>query len=144
VRRPVEEDLPVRTSIIALAIAASVLSGCTFKSTTVERAQTPAHTVVEPAPAPVLAYQAPPAVVYQAPPAVVYQAPPTVVYQAPPPTVSAPPAGTVAVKYSGSNGYRLAWQKADSYCVAHYGNARVELLANDETAGRATFGCHRL
>ena len=37
-----------------------------FKSTTVERAQTPAHTVVEPAPAPVVVYQSPPPVVYQA------------------------------------------------------------------------------
>jgi alkanesulfonate monooxygenase SsuD/methylene tetrahydromethanopterin reductase-like flavin-dependent oxidoreductase (luciferase family) len=50
----------------------------------------------------------------------------------------------VSVTYSGPNGYRLAWQKADSYCVAHYGNTRVELLANDEAAGRATFGCNRI
>lgn len=124
----------MRTSIIALAIAASALSGCTFKSTTVERAQTPAHAVVEPAPV----------VVYQAPPAVVYQAQPTVVYQAPAPSVSAPPASTVAVTYTGPNGYQLAWQKANSYCVAHYGNSRVELLANDQSAGRARFGCHRI
>ena len=126
----------MRTGIIALAIAASALSGCTFKSTTVERAQTPAHAIVEPAPAPVVIYQTPPPVVYQAPPAVVYQA------QAP--AVYTPPPGSVSVKYSGSNVYRLAWQKADSYCVAHYGNSRVELLANDEAAGRATFACNRL
>ena len=133
----------MRTSIVALAIAASALSGCTFKSTTVERAQTPAHAIVEPAPAPVVVYQTPPPVVYQAPPAVVYQAPP-VVYQAQAPAVSAPPAGSVSVTYTGPSGYQLAWQKADSYCVAHYGNTRVELLANDEAAGRATFGCNRI
>ena len=126
----------MRTGIIALAIAASALSGCTFKSTTVERAQTPAHAIVEPAPAPV--------VIYQTPPPVVYQVPPTVVYQTRAPAVYTPPPGSVSVKYSGSNGYRLAWQKADSYCVAHYGNSRVELLANDEAAGRATFACNRL
>ena len=126
----------MRTSIVALAIAASALSGCTFKSTTVERAQIPAHAIVEPAPAPV--------VVYQTPPPVVYQAPPTVVYQAQAPTVYTPPPGSVSVTYSGPNGYRLAWQKADSYCVAHYGNTRVELLTNDEAAGRATFGCNRI
>lgn len=127
----------MRTSIIALAVVASALGGCTFKSTTVERAQTPAHTVVEPAPAPV--------VVYQAPAPVVYQAQPTVVYQAQAPAVPAePPAGSVSVTYTGVNGYQLAWQKADSYCVAHYGNARVELLSNDESAGRAMFGCYRL
>jgi len=127
----------MRTSIVVLTVAAAALGGCTFKSTTVERTQTPAHVAVEPAPV----------VVYQAPPAVVYQAPPTVVYQtapAPAPVVSAPPAGTVAVKYSGPNGYQLAWQKANSYCVSHYGNSRVELLANDANAGRATFGCHEL
>jgi hypothetical protein len=127
----------VRTSIVVLAIAASALGGCTFKSTTVERAQTPAHTVVEPAPAPV--------VVYQTPPPVVYQAQPTVVYQAQAPIESVPPAGTVSVTYTGGqSGYQLAWQKADSYCVAHYGNARVELISNDESAGRAMFGCYRL
>jgi len=107
----------------------------------VERAQTPAHTIVEPAPAPVVVYQAPPPVVYQAQPTVVYQTPPTV-YQAQAP--SAPPAGTVSVTYTGLNGYQLAWQKADSYCVAHYGNTRVELISNDDSGGRAMFGCYRL
>jgi len=126
----------MRTSVILLAVAASALSGCTFNSTTVERAQTPAHARVQPAPAPV--------VVYQAPAPVVYQAQPTVVYQAQTPAVSAPPAGTVAVNYTGANGYQLAWQKANAYCVANYGNTRVELLGNDQAAGRATFGCHRL
>jgi len=134
----------VRTTIIALAVAASALGGCTFKSTTVERGATPAHVAVEPAPAPVVVYQTPPPVVYQAAPAVVYQAPPTVVYQAQAPTLSAPPVGTVSVTYTGASGYQLAWQKADSYCVAHYGNTRVELIANDEAAGRATFGCNQI
>ena len=133
----------MRTTIIALAVAASALGGCTFKSTTVERGATPAHVAVEPAPAPVVVYQTPPPVVYQAPPAVVYQAPP-VVYQTQAPAVSAPPAGSVSVTYTGPSGYQLAWQKADSYCVAHYGNGRVELLANDESTGHATFGCYRL
>lgn len=118
----------MRTSIIVLAVAASALGGCTFKSTTVERVQTPAHASVQPAPAPV----------------VVYQAPAPVVYQAQTPAVSTPPAGTVAVTYTGANGYQLAWQKANAYCVANYGNTRVELLRNDEAAGRAMFGCHRL
>ena len=139
----------MRTTIIALAVAAAALSGCTFKSTTVERGATPAHVAVEPAPAPapVVVYQTPPPVVYQAPqpvyqaPQPVYQAPP-VVYQTEAPV--APPAGSVAVNYTGPNGYQLAWQKADSYCVAHYGNGRVELLSNDESTGRATFGCYRL
>jgi hypothetical protein len=132
----------VRTSIIALAVAAAALSGCTFRSTTVERGATPAHVAVEPAPAPapVVVYQTPPPVVYQAPQPV-YQSPP-VVYQTQAPV--AQPAGSVAVNYTGPNGYQLAWQKADSYCVAHYGNGRVELLANDESTGRATFGCYRL
>lgn len=131
----------MRTIVIALAVAASALGGCTFKSTTVERGATPAHVAVEPAP--VVVYQTPPPVVYQAPPATVYQAPP-VVYQTQAPAVSAPPAGSVNVNYTGPNGYQLAWQKADSYCVAHFGNGRVELLANDESTGRATFGCYRL
>src|SRR5262249_8497361 len=130
-----------------LAIAASALGGCTFKSTTVAREPTPAYTAAEPAPAPVVVYQNSPPVVYQAPaPTVVYQAPsPTVVYQAQAPAEPAPPPpGNGSVKYTGTNGYQLAWQKADSYCVAHYGNTRVELIANDESAGRATFGCYRI
>lgn len=134
----------MRTSIVALAVAAAALGGCTFNSTTVERARTPAHVAVEPAPAPVVVYQAPAPVVYQAPPAVVYNAPPTPVYQAQAPAVSAPPSGTVAVNYTGPNGYQLARQKAGQYCVAHYGNTRIDLLSNDEATGRATFGCYRI
>ena len=86
----------MRTSIIALAMAASALGGCTFKSTTVERAQTPAHTIVEPAPAPVVVYQEPPPVVYQAPPTVVYQAQAPAVYTPPPDTTTATSALTAA------------------------------------------------
>ena len=128
----------MRTSIIALAIAATALGGCTFKSTRIEPAQTPAHAIVEPAPAPVIIYQTPPPVVYQAPAR-------TVVYQAQAPAVPVtPPVGSVNVNYTGPNGYQLAWQKADSYCVAHYGNSRVELMSNDEAAGRAMFGCYRI
>jgi hypothetical protein len=126
----------MRTTIVALALAAATLGGCTFNSTTVERARTPAHVAVEPAPAPV--------VVYQTPPPVVYQAAPTVVYQTQAPVVSAPPAGTVSVTYTGPGGYQLARQKAGSYCAAHYGNSRVDLLSNDEAAGRARFGCYRI
>jgi hypothetical protein len=126
----------MRTSIVALAVAAAALGGCTFNSTTVERAPTPAHAAVVPAPAPV--------VVYQTPPPVVYQAPPTVTYQTQAPVVSAPPSGTVSVTYTGPSGYQLARQKAGSYCAAHYGNSRIDLISNDEAAGRARFGCYRL
>ena len=126
----------MRTSIVALAVAAAALGGCTFNSTTVERARTPAHVAVQPAPAPVVVYQVP---------APVYQAAPTVVYQQPQaPVVSAPPAGTVSVTYNGPGGYQLARQKAGSNCAAHYGNSRIDLLSNDEAAGRARFGCYRL
>jgi len=114
--------------IVAVAFAAAV-AGCTVKTTTVER---PA-----PAPAPVV-FQAPAStVVYQVPPTVVYQA------QAPAPIITPPP-GAVTVNYNGPDGYRLAWGKANSYCAGRTGNSRVELISNDETAGRAVFVCHRV
>lgn len=72
-------------SIIIVAVAASAaLAGCTFKSTTVTRAEVPPPaTVVYAAPAPTLVYQSPaPTVVYTRPaPTVVYATPaPTIVY----------------------------------------------------------------
>lgn len=117
----------MKSTIIVAAAFAAALAGCTIKSTTVER----------PPPAPVVYAQPAPTVVYQAPPTVVYQA------QAPAPIVTPPP-GAVTVNYNGPNGYRLAWGKANSYCAGRTGNSRVELISNDETAGRAVFLCHRV
>jgi len=55
----------MRTIMIAAAVAASALRGCTFKSTTVRQAETPPPVVYE-APAPTVVYQSPtPIVVYQ-------------------------------------------------------------------------------
>jgi hypothetical protein len=103
-------------SIIALTIAAAVLTGCTFKSTTVRRAEAP-----------------PPATV-------VYEAPPTVAYQQPA-VVYAEPTRSVAVNYTGVNGFELAARKADAYCDEHYGYSDARLLSDDRIAGRATFAC---
>jgi hypothetical protein len=116
-----EEELAMRTLIVILATAA--LAGCTFKSTTVRQAETP------------------PRVVYAQPaPTVVYQPAPTVVYQQPA-TVYAAPTKSVAVNYAGLNGFELAAQKADAYCNDHYGSNGVRLIADDRSAGRATFAC---
>jgi hypothetical protein len=120
-------------SIIIVAVGASAaLAGCTFKSTTVRRAETPP-------PAAVVYAQPAPTVVYQTPPTVVYQTPPTVVYQQQP--VYNVPNQTVAVTYSGLNGFELAAQKADAYCDEHYGRSGVRLIRDDRSAGRATFAC---
>ena len=123
----------MRTILIGAAIAATALSGC-ISSTTVHRAETPPPaTVVYEQPAPVVVYQSPQTVAYQ------QQQP---VYRAP--VVYSAPAGTVAVNYTGPSGFQLAWQKADSYCVGHYGNTAVQLVSDDRIAGRATFACQRL
>jgi len=104
----------MRTAAIILATAA--LAGCTFKSTTYKQAD--------------------------APPPVVYQAPPTVVYQAPAPTAyEAPTTRSVSVNYSGAGGFQLAAQKAADWCDDHYGASDVQLVRNDQSAGRATFTC---
>jgi|SRR5215470_5998142 len=103
----------MRSTIIVAVAASAAVAGCTFKSTTVRRAETP------------------PTVVYQAPPIVVYQQPP--VYNA--------PNQTVAVNYRGPNGFELAVQKADAYCDEHYGNSDVRLISDDPRARRATFAC---
>lgn len=106
----------MRTAVVILAIATAALAGCTFKSTTYKQAATP--------------------------PPVVYQAPPTVVYQAPTPTVyQAPAARSVAVNYTGEGGFQLAAQKAADWCDDHYGASDVQLVRNDQNAGRATFAC---
>ena len=89
------------------------MAGCTFKSTTVRRAESP--------------------------PTVVYEAPPTVVYQQQP--VYNVPNQTVAVNYRGPNGFELAAQKADAYCDERYGSSDVRLITDDRRAGRATFAC---
>lgn len=105
---------------IALTAVAVALAGCTFKTTTVERR--------------------PATIVYAQPaPTVVYQAPPTVVYEQPP--VYSAPRRTVAVKYSGTNGFVLAAQKADAYCDEHYGASNALLVTDNRATGRATFAC---
>ena len=114
---------------IALGVAAATLGGCTVRHTTVARAQ------------------AEPPVVYEVPvPAVVDQAPPssTVVFQQQPPALYNAPSYNVAVTYTGVDGLQLAWQRATTYCVAHYGNSRVRLVTDDPAAGRAMFACDQL
>ena len=115
-------------TIYLLGVAAAVLGGCTVKETTVRQVA------------------APPTVVYETPaPTVVYQSPPTVVYQQQEPIMySAPSTQSVSVTYTGLSGFQLAWQKADTYCDAHYGNTRVRLVSDDRTSGRAVFACDTL
>jgi len=107
--------------LIAGLFAAAALAGCTVKHTTVQQpAAAPAPVVVAP------------------PPTVVYQAPPTVVHE---PTEQEP-IRTVAVTYNGGlNGFELAVQRANAWCGDHYGNSAARLVADDRTAGRATFSC---
>ena len=107
---------------LVLGAAAVTLGGCTVRRTTVAQ------------PEPPVGYEVPA-------PAVVDQSPSTVVYQQQPPVLYGGPTYTVAVTYAGSNGFALAWQKANTYCAAHYGNSRVRLVSDDRMAGRAMFAC---
>src|SRR5262245_503952 len=56
-------------------------------------------------------------------------------------TYSPPSSHSFAVTYSGPND---AWQQATNYCAAHYGNSRVRLVSDDQTAGRAVFACDQI
>jgi hypothetical protein len=116
--------------LIAAAASAVALTGCTFKSTTVER------------PAPVVYAQPAPPVVYQAPsPTVVYQVPPPVVRQ----PLEAPPSRTVSVTYKGGlNGFELAVQKANRWCGDNFGNSAARMVTDDRLTGHATFSCVEL
>jgi hypothetical protein len=118
-------------SILIVAVASAVaVTGCTFKSTTVER------------PAPVVYTTPAPAVVYQAPaPTVVYQAPPPVVRQ----PIEAPPSRTVSVTYTGGlDGFELAVQKANRWCGDNFGNSAARMVTDDRATGHATFNCIEL
>lgn len=109
--------------IAALAAAAAV-GGCTFKSTTVEKAETP------------------PAVVYQQPaPVVVYQSPaPTVVYQQQPTVVTAPQ--TITYSVSNPTQYNQAAVLAGNWCRARVGaGGRVYDTKQGTSRGLATFAC---
>ena len=114
--------------IIVLGATAAILGGCSFRETTIRQAEAPPPVVYE-TPAPTVVYQSPPAAVYPQQQPVIYSAPST---------------QSVSVTYNGPNGFQLAWQKADTYCDAHYGNTRVRLVSDDRTAGRATFACDQL
>src|SRR5262249_32772419 len=97
--------------------------------------------VYTPAPAPTVVYQSPP-------PAVVYpqqQYPQQQYLQQQQRVTYSPPSNHgIAVTYRGPNGFQLAWQKATTYCTAHYGNTRVRLISDDRTAGRVLFACDQL
>jgi hypothetical protein len=118
-----EENSTMRTAVVLAVLATAALAGCTVKSTTVKQAD------------------APPAIVYQQPaPTVVYKAPPAVVYEQAPAVYNAPNR-SVAVTYTGRGGFELAAQKADAWCDEHYGASDVQLVRDDQRAGRATFAC---
>ena len=118
----------MKTFVVLGVSAAAILGGCTVKETTVRQVAAPPRVVYAPAPT----------VVYQSPP-------PTVVYQQQQPLIySAPSTQSVSVTYSGPGDFQLAWQKADTYCDAHYGNTRVRLVSDDREAGRAVFACDTL
>jgi len=120
-------------SIIIVAVAASAaLAGCTFKSTTVRRAEVPPPaTVVYATPAPTVVYATPaPTVVYQQP-TVVYQQP-TVVYRAP----------TVAYAVADQTQFNQAAVRAAAWCSTNHGN-RAQLLdtRRGTTGDVVTFEC---
>lgn len=108
----------MRTFIAILALAA--LAGCTVKNTTVRQAETPPRVVTAPAPT------------------VVYQNPSVVVA----PTVAAGPTErSVIVSYAGDDGFRLAAQRAETYCDQQFGDSHAELISDNAAAGRAVFAC---
>ncbi len=119
-------------SIIIVAVAASaVLAGCTFKSTTVRRAEVPPPPVVY-APAPTIVYATPaPTIVYQSPA-------PTVVYQ-PTPTGRAP---TVAYAVAGQAQFNQAAVQAAAWCRTNHGIGAQLLDTRRGTTGDVvTFEC---
>jgi len=122
-------------SIIILAVAASAaLAGCTFKSTTVRRAEVPPPATV--------VYATPPAtVVYATPaPTVVYATPaPTVVYQQPTVVARAP---TVAYAVAGRAEFNQAAVQAAAWCRTNHGIGAQLLDTRRGTTGDVvTFEC---
>ena len=115
----------MRMTLLVMA-AAAALAGCTFKSTTVRRADA-----------------TPPPVVYQPAPTVVYQQPaPTVVYQAPAPTIVAQSPPTIAYTVSGQAAFNQAAIQAADWCRAnHATRARLIDTTRGSTADVVTFEC---
>jgi hypothetical protein len=120
-----EEDSAMRSIIIVAVAASAALAGCTFKSTTVRRAEVP-----------------PPAtVVYATPaPTVVYTTPaPTVVYQQPTVVARAP---TVAYAVAGQAQFNQAAVQAAAWCRTNHGIGAQLLDTRRGTTGDVvTFEC---
>jgi hypothetical protein len=107
--------------IFILVVAAAVLAGCTFKSTTVRRAEAP-----------------PPTVVYTQPTPTVVYGTPTVVY----PTNTTYAAPTVAYTVGSEVAFDQAAVRAADWCRNNYGDrARLHDTRRGSTGDVVTFEC---